>query len=122
MSEKKCYKQRQRESGIKPGDVVFVLRGVEDHEAVEQGWCDSWVPSMDKFIGKQFIAYGHSSKTDACFILYEDNDREKENWNFPYFCLRKVNSSKNCLLEQERQQCIYDLLKLRLRRKCRAIS
>lgn len=75
------YLERQKASGLKPGDWVKVTRAAVSGE---QGWESFWIVRLDKYIGGIF---------QIAEFRYEWGFRLKgTNYWFPYFILEKVTS------------------------------
>lgn len=72
---------------FKPGDIVRVMRSARSHE---NGWCNSWVPDMDSWVGKLCrVVYTNGSVGVKC-----ENLDGTDWWNFPSFVLEKVSNAK----------------------------
>lgn len=79
---------------LKIGDKVRVIRKAENHEA---GWDNSWVPSMDFFIGLEecrIDSYGYEGTGDDAMIVSSVKgipvSEKFECWLFPYYVLEKI--------------------------------
>ena len=81
MDIKEAYQVMAKESGIKIGDTVKVLRKAQSEE---MGWTGCWQPGMDDTIGNEYtVSYiddGHYQLDDG--------------WWLPFFVLEKIKSVK----------------------------
>lgn len=82
------YKQREKASGIKPGDMVKVIRKCRSHE---NGWDNDWAEEMDSTVGKIYTVKAFSTKDDKGIGLGNRSicDPDKH-WFYPYFVLQKI--------------------------------
>lgn len=76
----KAYKVAQKASGLKKGDFVLVTRKVESNF---DGWRNTWVPPMDKYVGKVWSV----DDVSADIILLHPEER----YGFPFYVLQKVH-------------------------------
>ena len=73
------YEQQHKASGIKMGDTVEILSKAQ---TAELGWNNSWVPEMDKMVGKTVTITQDCGKHG--FEIAEDGKC------YPYFVMQKV--------------------------------
>lgn len=71
------YITGQKESGLKVGDKVRIMRKAHDHE---NGWNNDWHPDMDEYIGR----------TGTIKRIADLKGVYIHGWEFPYFVLKKV--------------------------------
>lgn len=90
------YELESKASGIEVGNYVKVLFKVPTQS---RGWANSWVPSMDDFVGKVFRV--NRVDHEKGVNLKSDCD----SYNFPYFCLEKI-ASKPSVLPKEMEEII----------------
>jgi hypothetical protein len=83
--KKEWYLKYQRNSGLKAGDKVKVLRSAV---YMELGWNECWLDLKDKFIGKVFTIV--EVEATGITLRYDENDSCA--WHFPFFILEKVNT------------------------------
>ena len=83
---KEDYIKAQANCGIKVGDEVRIFRKAIDNE---NGWNDSWVGSMDNYIG----ASGTVTKIDTAGI--EVKVSMSIAFSYPYFVLQKLNNMEH---------------------------
>ena len=76
------YLERQKQSGLKIGDKVLLLRKAETHE---NGWNNSWEPEMDRLIGKVGTIIGIEGYSGIVVEFKNSNPYE-----YPYFVLERV--------------------------------
>jgi len=72
----------------KVGDRVKVVRASTLDE--RDRWGDSWVPNMDRFIGRWCIISGISTFRKNTCRLYTEGDNVHQRLNFPLFVLIKM--------------------------------
>lgn len=82
----KSYEERQRECGLKVGDIVKILRKAEGGES---GWKNCWVIKMGACVG----AIGIVEDTHEDSGIFVKMDEETGYW-FPYFVLEKVEDNE----------------------------
>lgn len=87
------YELESKASGIEVGNYVKVLFKVPTES---RGWDNSWVPSMDDFVGKVFRV----NRVD-----HVNGVNLSDSYNFPYFCLEKI-ASKPSVLPKEIEEII----------------
>jgi hypothetical protein len=76
----------QKESGIKVGDAVKVLRACESHE---MGWQNVWVEEMDKYVGQCGVV--DDVYLNGISIDFNDHSYVCD---FPFFVLELVEEAK----------------------------
>lgn len=81
--KKEWYLKYQRNSGLKAGDKVKVLKSAK---YMELGWNERWLDLKDKFIGKVFTIV--EVEPTGITLRYDENDLCA--WHFPFFILEKV--------------------------------
>jgi len=87
MCTREGYLEGQEASGIKVGDKVRVTRKANSHE---NGWCNSWVSTMDENVGNTAKVSKICGQLGITLRFREHND----DYAFPYFVLEKVTDSK----------------------------
>ncbi len=85
MKESKEYLKQHKQSGIKVGDKVKVLKCAEN---LEKGWMNSWEDPMNNSIGKTLKVISDSGE---CGFELEDN---MVNFEYPYFVLEKIEKTR----------------------------
>jgi hypothetical protein len=75
------YLEGHKNSGIKIGDRVKVLRKANDEE---NDWSNAWVDNMDKYIGQIVMVLD-----DGNLLGFQIG-----NYHFPYFVLEVVDGKK----------------------------
>lgn len=89
------YLEGQRESGIKVGDRVRILRIARDYE---DGWENAWIsPQMDGYVGQVGEVTQVGGTSGICV------DKGDGGWRFPYFVLQKVPTYTFSV----RDRCLY---------------
>lgn len=81
-----AYLTLQKESGIKVGDTVKVLRRADDFEG---GWNYRWDSSKDKFVGLTGKVISIKGR-DGIRVRFPDDEEWWEGWYFPWFVLQKA--------------------------------
>ena len=81
------YEKRQRECGLKVGNIVKIFRKAEDDEG---GWGNHWPKDADTWVGKTGEIIGDGKGGGFKVFLEEENDW----WFFPYFVLEKVEDKE----------------------------
>ena len=81
MDSKEAYQVMAKESGIKIGDTVKVLRKAQSKE---MGWTGYWPPDMDDAVGNEYTVSAIEIGEYQLDCLY---------W-FPFFVLEKIKSAK----------------------------
>lgn len=91
------YTERQAawvaENDVKPGTKVRVTRTAESYE---DGWGDSWLTDMDKYVGKT-LEVDMPVETSVHLLTGDD----MHSWNFPYFVLEVVKEPQWRLMGPE---------------------
>lgn len=74
------YYQESLDYGLRAGDIVICTRSARDEE---RGWPNSWVPNMDKLIGKE-CTIGYITEMGEVII------EELATYAFPFFVFEKI--------------------------------
>lgn len=82
MSEKEEYIERQKKCGIAEGDEVRVLRTAAYEE---RGWMCSWIPCMDKCVGKVMVVQGFDGGSYGIMLDHQ--------LKYPYYVLEIVKKA-----------------------------
>lgn len=88
------YVTRQKNCGLKNGDMVKVTRIAKSYE---NGWTNTWISSMNELVGNTYKI--HNMNNDSAWgILIYVSDRIK--WNVPYFILEKVEKVNEKVIDE----------------------
>ena len=84
LSLQEAYKLMAANCGIEKGDTVRVIRKANDHE---MGWMNSWIYTMDEYIGRTFV------------VSLEDNGNgfNFDGYSFPFFVLELVKKAEKSI-------------------------
>lgn len=78
---------------IKPGSKVIVTKSARRHQ---DGWTNTWVTSMNAFIGEECIVSGRSSYQDASGIQLTHTHHNYYHYDylFPFYVLIPVEEDE----------------------------
>lgn len=79
------YLNKHKQSNLKEGDKVKILRKAEDYEF---GWENSWSPFMSNMIGKIMVISKDNLQYGFSLRYYHETN---SHFDFPYFILEKIN-------------------------------
>jgi len=80
------YIEKERKSGIKPGDIVRVTRRANDYDG---GWLNTWEKEMSEMIGEE-LKVSRIADHGLGISLYLEGFGI---FCFPYFVLEKIGES-----------------------------
>jgi len=78
------YVIAQREFNFKPGEEVLITRSAEIRH--EDGWINSWAPTMSKNVGKVGVVI-EPENTEESGVRVSVNG---SNYDYPYFVLQRL--------------------------------